>query len=266
MSVNDSFRIALSMTGACAIGAAILGGVYVGTDRYRQAADLRAEREAVVSLLSLAADDPVLEVRQLLDVPNRLVVYRTPEKDLAFTFEGLPAQPVAGAPLASAGRLFIARGPEGAPRGFVVEDQIQGYKTKIRFFVALDAAFEVAGVRVVAHEEDPGLGAEIATGWFQAQYAGRAAKSLPALDVTKDPMPEDWRNALLLRGKTPRTEWNAAHGTLLDREKERPIYAVTGATISSRALTNGVRIAVDHFERRWRLLGPGLFPPQEASR
>ena len=42
------------------------------------------------------------------------------------------------------------------------------------------------------------------------------------------------------------------------REAPKPIYAVTGATISSRALTRGVRTTVDHFRRRWNLIGPRL--------
>jgi Na+-translocating ferredoxin:NAD+ oxidoreductase RnfG subunit len=44
----------------------------------------------------------------------------------------------------------------------------------------------------------------------------------------------------------------------MGRERGRPIYAVTGATISSRALTEGVKTTVDHFRRRWALLEPFL--------
>jgi Na+-translocating ferredoxin:NAD+ oxidoreductase RnfG subunit len=36
---------------------------------------------------------------------------------------------------------------------------------------------------------------------------------------------------------------------------------VTGATISSRALTDGVRTTVDHFRRRWALIAPQLGGP-----
>ena len=111
---------------------------------------------------------------------------------------------------------------------------------------------------MLEHEEDPGLGAEVATPWFRAQFVGRGADQVAALDVTKDPMPEDWRavlNSLAGEGAGP---WRAKHADLLAREHARPVYAVTGATISSRALTRGVRTTVDHFRRRWALLAPQI--------
>lgn len=113
-------------------------------------------------------------------------------------------------------------------------------------------------MRVLEHEEDPGLGAEVATPAFQGQFLGRAAAGLAALAVTRDPMPEDWRAALATLARTPVERWREYHAALLAREQARPIYAVTGATISSRALTDGVRETVDHFQRRWALLGPYL--------
>jgi len=158
------------------------------------------------------------------------------------------------------GRMFAAS-RAGVPAGFVVEGETRGYKNVIRFFVALSPAFEVAGVRVVAHEEDPGLGAEVATPAFSGQYLGRRADDLAALSVTRDPMPEDWRAALATLGRTPVASWRAGHAALIERERGKPVYAVTGATISSRALTDGVRETVDHFRRRWELVALQLGGP-----
>jgi electron transport complex protein RnfG len=157
----------------------------------------------------------------------------------------------------SLGRLFLAR-REGRNAGFVVEGGARGYKNRIRFLVALSRDFEIAGVRVVGHEEDPGLGAEVATPAFQGQFVARAADELPSLVVTRDPMPEDWRAALTQPQRVPVASWRRRHASLLERERTRPIYAVTGATISSRALADGVRTTVDHFRRRWALLDPYL--------
>src|SRR5262249_15121944 len=100
--------------------------------------------------------------------------------------------------------------------------------------------------------------AETATPWFQGQFIGRPAASLDQVDVTRDPMPEDWRAALVTLDRTPAADWRAAHAALIERERAHPIYAVTGATISSRALTNRVRTTVDHFRRRWALISPHL--------
>jgi electron transport complex protein RnfG len=266
---GEVIRIAVSMTVACALGSAILGGVYVATSRYAEAARVQFERRAITEMLSLDAAATVLEVRQFLAPAQREVIYRANGpgggKELAFTLDGKRVNRVRSAEDAKAdekslkplGRLFVAS-RNGAPAGFVVEGETRGYKNRIRFFVALDSQFRIAGVRVVEHEEDPGLGAEIAKPWFQGQYEGRPADGLSTLDVTRDPMPEDWRAALLLRGKTARPEWQSRYGPLQEREAARPIYAVTGATISSRALTDGVRSTVDHFRRRWALIEPYL--------
>lgn len=265
-------RVATNLVLVCALGALVLGGIFLGTERVARAGRLAGERRAVSELLALPAGARVLEVRQYLDAARGEVVYRAAAygdeqaqpREIAFALDGTPrpdagARP-SGAALAPLGRTLVAY-VDGALAGFVVEGEARGYKNRIRFFVALDSAFAVKGVRVVEHEEDPGLGAEVATGWFQAQFAGRTAEQVEALDVTKDPMPEDWRGALVALAGSDPVRWREANAALLEREHARPIYAVTGATISSRALTGGVRTTLEHFRRRWALLSPRLGDP-----
>jgi len=267
----EVLRIAASMTVTCIAGAAILGAVYVGTNHRREQVELAAERRAVTELLALDAGAGLLEVRQYLHPARREVLYRAARfgeteaaaREVTFSLDGTRVgtrERTAGEPVAEGleplGRLFVAI-RAGAPAGFVVEGSARGYKNRIRFFVALRGDLTIAGVKVVEHEEDPGLGAEVAGEPFRGQYVGRTAEELARLGVTRDPMPEDWRAALLaLSHRTTDTE--ARHRALLPRERRRPIYSVTGATISSRALTDGVRVAIEHFRRRWLLLAPHL--------
>lgn len=280
MNANRSeiVRITVTMTVVCALAAAVLGAAFVATHRYREVAERRTERRAILELLQLDSSATVLEVRQFIAPDRSAVVYRTgplggvAEREIVYALDGrLIRAGVAAAaahdspgagdrPLVPLGRMFVAS-RAGAPAGFVVEGETRGYKNRIRFFVALTAAFDLAGVRVVEHEEDPGLGAEVATPAFQGQFLGRAAVDLETLDVTKDPMPEDWRAALATIGRTPLDAWRERHAALLARERTNPVYAVTGATISSRALTEGVRETVDHFRRRWELLAPQIGGP-----
>lgn len=257
--------IVVSMTVTCALGAAILGGVYLATDRYAEQARVQGERTAVTELLGLDSGAQVREVRQYLTPARDRVVYRTVDRELVFSLDGAlvhqGATPASADELVPLGRVFVA-GRGGTPSGYVVEGETRGYKNRIRFFVALDSSWEIAGVRVLEHEEDPGLGAEVATPWFQGQFAGRPLASMPDLDVTRDPMPEDWRSALKDLKRVAPQAWTERYGSLREREKGKPVYAVTGATISSRALTDGVRATVLHFRRRWDLVAPYL----EASR
>ena len=260
---EEMWRIALSMTAACAIGAFLLGGVYVATARYQESARHETERRAVNALLGLGPSATVLQVRQMLAPAREEVLYVTEDSAYVFSYDGRlirrgPAGEAAGEKgLVPAGRLFVAS--EGAERrGFVVEGDARGYKNRIRFFVALDPAFRIAGVQVLEHEEDPGLGAETATPWFTGQYVGRDTTEVEGLSVTRDPLPEDWRAALFERTRNGGPGWSARHRELVTRMASGPIYAVTGATISSRAVTDGVRSTVLHFRRRWSLLEPCL--------
>jgi electron transport complex protein RnfG len=263
----ELLRITVSMAVACALGAAVLGSLYVVTDRHRRAAELRTERSAIEELLGLDSSAVVLEIRQYFEPQRRTVVYwlldgNDAAQQLVFSLDGRlqsrARSAASGAEgLMPLGRLFLAQ-HDGRLLGIVVEGSAKGYKNRIRFLVALTRDFEIAGVRVVEHEEDPGLGAEVARSTFAGQFVARPASDLPALEVTRDPMPEDWRAALVELQRVPTASWQPRHRELLDRERHRPIYAVTGATISSRALTNGVRATVDHFRRRWALLEPYL--------
>ena len=273
---GEVLRIAATMTVVCALAGAILGAGFLVTHRYREAADRRAERGAILDLLSLDSSATVLEIRQYLAAAENRVVYRTaplggrPEREIVFGLDGRRLSAgLAPAGAASArddrallplGRMFAAT-RAGAAAGFVVEGETRGYKNRIRFFIGLTPDFEIAGVRVVEHEEDPGLGAEVATPAFAGQYLGRTADDLATLTVTRDPMPEDWRAALATLSRTPAARWRERNAALLERESVKPVYAVTGATISSRALTDGVRETVDHFRRRWALLSPALGSP-----
>lgn len=266
---REILRIAWSMTIACIAGSAVLGVVFVATERYAEAARAQGERRAITELLGLDSTATVTEIRQYLSLEPRAVVYRAGGEDggveLRFSLDGdlIERRALATAAGADAdgleplGRIFVAE-MQGAPAGFVIEGESRGYKNVIRFFVGLERDFDVAGVRVVEHEEDPGLGAEVATSWFQGQYVGRPAEALEDLEVTKDPMPEDWRAALDQRARMSGAEWESAWGPLAARMREGPIHAVSGATISSEALTRGVRTTVDHFRRRWALIAPHL--------
>lgn len=270
---QEVIRITLTMTVTAILGAAVLGGIYIVTARYQEVARVDAERKAIAQMLRLGPTATVKEVREFLTPDRKGVVYQQVDfgaaggssRQVQFTLEGqlvgngdapaIAAEGTKDRPLL--GRTFVAT-QGGEPAGFVVEGVTRGYKNKVRFLVALTQAFDVAGVRVVEHEEDPGLGAEVATPWFQGQFLGRGPQDVAALTVTRDPMPEDWRQALAGLQREDLKEWAAGHQALMQREKTKPIYAVTGATISSRALTNGVRATVDHFQRRWELVSPYL--------
>ncbi len=105
---------------------------------------------------------------------------------------------------------YIARVKE-EDIGYIVEGFGKGYSSYINVLVALDKDLVVQKVDVLHHAETPGLGDEILNKSFITQYNG---KKVEQINLTKDKAP------------------GAA------------IEAITGATISSRAVTEGVREAL----------------------
>lgn len=99
--------------------------------------------------------------------------------------------------------------------GYCVTVETKGYGGPIRFVVGLDTLGTVTGLTLLASSETPGLGAKAGQGEFRNQYVGQAPERFT---VTKSPQPG-----------------------------EGEIQALSGATITSRAITGGVNIALETF-------------------
>jgi electron transport complex protein RnfG len=99
-------------------------------------------------------------------------------------------------------KYFVAQ-KGGDVIGYVVQSYGKGYSSYINVLVATDKDFVVQKISILGHGETPGLGDEIEAAWFQDQFKG---KSLEHLKVIKGETKED-------------------------------IQAISGATISSRAVT-----------------------------
>ncbi len=109
---------------------------------------------------------------------------------------------------------FVAK-KGGQVIGYVVQSFGKGYSSFINTLIAVDKDFTVQKIKVLSHGETPGLGDGIEEDWFQAQFKG---KTLDHLKVIKGETKDD-------------------------------IQALSGATISSRAVTedavkNGVAFLI----------------------
>ncbi len=101
---------------------------------------------------------------------------------------------------------------DGADAGYCVQVEPSGFAGGVTCIVGINADGTVAGMKVTSHAETPGLGAKAATdsAWI-GQFVGMAADG--SLAVTKD-------------------------GGAVD--------SITGATITSRAVTNGINAAATY--------------------
>lgn len=270
----DLFKIGLGLTVVCLLCAGVLGGIYLVTEPIRLQTVHVREEKMLRSLLGLPENAKMEEVRryrtsgmQTLALTSRFLVNLN-EDGREVSRQAFPENLVSGAeeekdkwvkehaPEAEyAGRFFV--GKEGDQiGGYVVEGITSGYKSKVRFFVALDGAFSLRGLEILEQEEDPGLGAEIAQPYFKNQFAGRSAEELSKMKVTKDPLDGDWKAALENFGNTPFSAWLQENRGRLSQHQV--VHAITGATISSEAITSGVKKTVANFRRRVDLLKGAL--------
>ncbi len=100
----------------------------------------------------------------------------------------------------------------GKAMAYIVPAESKGYGGKIKMLVAVTADSKVIDFSILEHNETPGLGDNAQKPEFRQMFAGKGADKL---EVTKDPANKD------------------------------NIQAMTGATISSRAVTKGVWEAVE---------------------
>lgn len=283
---REMLIIAAGLTLVCLVAAMILGGLYFVTQPAKEHNVQLREQSMIRGLLDLTPQAKILEVRRYLRSAGTQgrdlqVIYMTTRNlvsmDLNGKELGMQAVPEDIAASTSsqmkdewvfqqlkvsdpeqlkyAGRFFV--GVEGTQRsGYVVEGITAGYKNWIRFFMAIDSAYGIRGVEIIEHEEDPGLGAEITQRYFKNQFAGRSLADIDRITVTKDPLPEDWLKALETLGDMPFQPWLEKYRAMLPKNPN--IHAITGSTISSAAVTNGIKRALANFRKRMTLVEPYL--------
>jgi electron transport complex protein RnfG len=136
----------------------------------------------------------------------------------------------------------------GSRIAYLVGGKFQGFKTFVNVMLAVDPAFSLIGLEILEHEEDPGLGAEIEQDYFKNQFKGKPFEALKTIDVVKAPIPDDYLKAL--NGKVDEKEIM----NFREQYKNKDIYALTGATISTKAVSNGVKGIVTKFAYRINVL------------
>lgn len=103
--------------------------------------------------------------------------------------------------------IFKVFGKDGTLLGYVVESFGKGYSSFIHTMLAVDTEQKITNINVLSHAETPGLGDVVTTPDFQKRFFG---KGLANMEIVKS-------------------------------EGTDKIQAVSGATISSRAVVNGQR-------------------------
>ncbi|MFQ7748735.1 MAG: RnfABCDGE type electron transport complex subunit G [Eubacteriales bacterium] len=105
---------------------------------------------------------------------------------------------------------------DGQTVGYVFETESKGYGGTVRVMTGISSEGEITGVVVLSHSETPGLGANAEKEDFRNQYKQAAPES--GIEIVKYQTPA-----------------------------EGQIEAMTGATITTKAVTQAVNQAVEKF-------------------
>ncbi len=148
--------------------------------------------------------------------------------------------------------IIACRGEERA--AYLLPGEFPGFKTFIKAMVALGTDFQLLGLEIIEHEEDPGLGGEITQDYFKNQFVGKSFEHIKKLSVIKEPLPLEYERYLKSMGRENGGFSARERAEIEKRYKDKDIYALTGATISSAAVTNGVRAMAKKFAYRIQIL------------
>ena len=98
--------------------------------------------------------------------------------------------------------------------GFVAKVFKNGYSSRINIMVGISPSKKIQAISILKQAETPGLGAKCEEDWFQKQFQNLNAGSI---EVMKSEVPKG----------------------------ENAIKAITAATITSRAVTDGINLGID---------------------
>jgi len=289
--MKEIIRITVSLTVSCLIAALVMGSVFIITDKAKRHNEQLNIQKTMLGLLGYGKDTPAPSDLKFYNI-YRYIIEDGEIKTIGYMVpvgaDGKESYELVTIDLAGqfVDRISLDITPESAseppertstlksvlkpPKKFVYADstiiaergnkrlayllpgEFPGFKTFIHVMLALNPTFTIIGLDITEHEEDPGLGGEIQEDYFKNQFKGKSFERTKNLTVIKEPLPDEYRKYLeadkgegLSKGvvDTIRTEY-------LDRD----IYSLTGATISSKAVTNGVKNMVNKFAYRLNIL------------
>jgi electron transport complex protein RnfG len=284
MKFKELIAIAVNLTIVCFFAGALLGMVNWGTMHAKEENQHKREVATSMSLLGYGPTNPApasLSMqtisRYLLGVDGEITLgYVTPSaqgRDLVLlNIEGekllsLPA-PDMQAPDVSQVLSAALDGKkvtgiehvedynialqDGQVKGDLIVANKLGFKANIRMMVAMNSDFSLRGIAILESEEDPGLGAEASQPYFKNQFVGKSAQQVARLQVVTQPLPDEYR--LMLESAASGNFPPDIMRLVVAEYGDKPIYAITGSTISSRAVTVGVQKAVGRFISRLQQL------------
>jgi electron transport complex protein RnfG len=284
--------IVLRLTVTCVLAATIMGGVFMLTNEAKLHNEHIAEQEVMLGLLGYGSDNPAPDSMKLFNLyryilskgEDKFLGYILPVKGsagseyqllmidlngkfvekypLSITPEKISDEGERDKALTAAlpgdldfffadAAIIVNNGDQR--QAYLLPGQFPGFKALIKVFLALDPQLTVLGYDVVEHEEDPGLGDGIEMDFFKNQFRGKTVEAMKSIKVVKIPLPDEYLN--YLEQEIQDIEMlEAEQKAIKEKYKDSDIHALTGATISSDAVANGLKSMMKKFIYRLHVL------------
>ena len=289
--MKEIIRITVALTISCLIAALVMGSVFIITDRAKRHNEQLNIQQTMLGLLGYGKVNPapsdlkfytiyryIIEDGEIKTLGYMVPVggggkegYELVIIDLAGQFVDrfrLDITPESASELPE--RKSALKSVLKPPKGFIYADstiiaelgdrrmayllpgEFPGFKTFIHVMLALDPTFTIIGLDITEHEEDPGLGGEIQEDYFKNQFKGKSFEKVKDLTVVKEPLPGEYRR--YLQSDKGEALSKGVVDTIRTKYLDRDIYSLTGATISSKAVTDGVKNMINKFAYRLNIL------------
>ena len=296
--MKNILTIIFRLTVACLLAGLVMGTAFVFTNKAKKHNIHVNEQKVMLNLLGYSVKSPAPESVGMHEVYRYIVGegdalatgYLLPLRDGSFSFVtiDLAGGFVAQTPVAISAEkaaetdersqaITAAIGADkslryadqtivvtngGKRMAYLLPGRFPGFKTFITAMLAVDQNFSILGLEIMEHEEDPGLGGEIVQNYFKKQFMGKPLETVKRLEVVKTPLPEEYRKGL----EADKSGLGAEEVARIQAQyQDSDIYALTGATISSRSVTSGVKAMVKKFAYRLAILDKVLLEQHIAT-
>ncbi len=291
--MKEIIRIVVSLTVSCIIAAFVMGSVFAITDKAKKHNEHQNVQDTMLGLLGYGKANPapsdlglfsmyryIIEDEKTKNLGHMIPVSHGDKQGyelLVINLKGefverlsldIPPEKAAEGPERESALRAVIKPPRiftyadstiiaklgGKRLAYLLPGEFPGFKTFIEVMLALDPSFKIMGLEIMEHEEDPGLGGEIEQAYFKKQFKDKSFEKIKELRVVKEPLPDEYFRYLEADKTKEGLISKKEIEEIKSKYQDRDIYALTGATISSRSVTVGVKNIIKKFAYRVNIL------------
>ena len=270
--MREIFKITVALTISCLVAGLVIGTTFIFTAKAKQQNEHLNVQKTMFDLLGYSAERPPAPELELHQI-HRYIIHNTDTLRLGYMVPAMNGngEGYAWVVLDLKGQFLERHDLELTTEAALsAEDRKKALAKTLSPGTTVDFADTMNVARLgekrtayllpgeIPGFKDPGLGGEITQDYFKNQFVGKSFEKLKRITVIKEPLPADYERYLKSMGLRDNGMSDSEAAETRQRYKDEDIHALTGATISSAAVTNGVKSMVKKFAYRIQILDQAL--------